>query len=119
MIKILSDLDIFNLSFRFAMDMFVLSKSFSKEERYSLTDQLIRSSRSISANIEEEWGKRNYEIEFKKHLVYDIESLEEAKAWILFAKECEYIPGEKYDSVCLMCDEIGAEIYELVQNWKS
>ncbi len=71
------------------MDMFVLSKGFPKEERYSLTDQLIRSSRSISANIAEGWGKRNYENEFKKHLVYAMESLEETKAGILFAKECE------------------------------
>ena len=91
MIKMLSDLDVFNLSFRFAMDMFVLSKGFPREERYSLTDQLIRSSRSISANIAEGWGKRSYENEFKKHLVYAMGSLEETKAWILFAKECEYI----------------------------
>ena len=115
----LSDLDIFNLSFRFAMDMFVLSKTFPKEERYSMTDQLIRSSRSISANSAEGWGKRNYENEFRKHLVYAMGSLEETKVSILFAKECEYKPGEKYDSVSLICDEIGAKIYKLFQNWKS
>ena len=56
MIKSLPDLEVFNLSFGFAMDIFVVSKSFPKEERYSLTDQLVRSSRSIA----EGWGKRVY-----------------------------------------------------------
>jgi four helix bundle protein len=114
-----SDLEVFNISFRFAMDMFTLSKSFPKEERYSLTDQLIRSSRSISANIAEGWGKRVYENEFKKHLVYAMGSLEETKAWILFAKECKYISDEKYQKLFVSSEEIGAKIFKLFQNWKS
>ncbi|MFI5187715.1 MAG: four helix bundle protein [Chitinophagales bacterium] len=119
MIKTLSDLDVFNISFRFAMDMFVLSRSFPKEERYSLTDQLVRSSRSISANIAEGWGKRIYENEFKKHFVYAMGSLEETKTWILFAKDCGYINNEKYQTIFVACEEIGAKIYKLFQNWKS
>ena len=119
MIKSLPDLEVFNLSFGFAMDMFVLSKSFPKEERYSLTDQLVRSSRSIAANIAEGWGKRVYENEFKKHLIYALGSLEETKTWILFAKECGYIDDEKYQIFFVACEEIGAKIFKLFQNWKS
>jgi four helix bundle protein len=119
MIKSLADLEIFNISFRFAMDMFTLSKSFPKVERYSLTDQLIRSSRSISANIAEGWGRRIYENEFKKHLIYAMGSLEETKAWILFAKECEYIDDEKFQKLFMSYEEIGAKIFKLFQNWKS
>ncbi len=119
MIKTLSDLEIFNISFRFAMDVFLLSRNFPKEERYSLTDQIVRSSRSISANIAEGWGKRIYENEFKKHLIYAMGSVEETKAWIFFAKDCGYINKDKYQTVFGVCEEIGAKIFKLFQNWKS
>jgi four helix bundle protein len=119
MIKALHDMDVFNLSFRFAMDIFVLSKNFPKEERYSLIDQIVRSSRSIPANIAEGWGKRIYENEFKKHLVYALGSVEETKTWLLFAKECGYIKDENYQIVFSNCEEIGAKIFKLYQNWKS
>jgi four helix bundle protein len=57
MIKELSDLEVFNLSYKFAMDVFKASRTFPKEERYSLIDQIVRASRSISANIAEGWAK--------------------------------------------------------------
>ena len=55
----------FKLSYQLAMDIFNITRNFPKEERYSLTDQVVRSSRSIAANIAEGWGKRIYENEFK------------------------------------------------------
>jgi len=73
------------------VNIFFTVKVFPKEEKYSLTDQVIRSSRSVSANIAEGWGKRIYESEFKKHLVYAMGSLEETKVWLLYAKDCQYI----------------------------
>ena len=79
MIKKITDLDVFQLSYSFAMDIFRASRNFPKEERYSLTDQVVRSSRSITANIAEGWGKRVYENEFRKHLIYAMGSLEETK----------------------------------------
>ena len=119
MIKALQDMEVFNLSVHFAMDIFAVPKNFPKEERYSLTDQIVRSSRSISANIAEGWGKRTYENEFKKHLVYALGSVEETKTWLLFAKECGYIIGEKYQIAFKNCEEIGAKIFKLFQNWRS
>ena len=88
----------FNQSYRFAMDIFQLTRSFPKEEKYSLTDQIIRASRSIAANIAEGWGKRIYENEFRKHLVYSMGSLEETKVWLLFSRDCGYITSETYNS---------------------
>lgn len=70
MIKKVSDLDVFKISHAFAMEIFTVTRNFPKEERYSLTDQVVRSSRSVPANIAEGWGKRIYENEFKKHLIY-------------------------------------------------
>ncbi len=72
MIKTVFDIEIFKLSYSFAMDIFNLTRNFPKEERYSLTDQIVRSSRSIAANIAEGWGKRIYENEFKKHLIENL-----------------------------------------------
>jgi four helix bundle protein len=86
MIKAVADLEVFKLSYKLAMDIFNVSRRFPKEERYSLTDQVVRSSRSISANIAEGWGKRFYENEFKRHLIYSMGSLEETKVWLYFAK---------------------------------
>ena len=119
MIKAISDLDVYNLSYNFAMDIFKVAKSFPKQETYSLTDQIIRSSRSISANIAEGWGKRIYENEFKKHLVYAMGSFEETKVWLLFAKDCGYLEIEIYSGFCVKCDEIGAKLFKLYENWKT
>ena len=57
MIKMLSDLEVYQISFNFAMEVFNISRAFPKEERYSLTDQIVRSSRSITSNIAEGWEK--------------------------------------------------------------
>ena len=119
MIKTVSDLEVFSSSFAFAMDIFRMSRSFPKEETYSLTDQIVRSSRSISANIAEGFGKRIYENEFKKHLIYAMGSLEETKVWLLFAKDCGYIKPEIYEKYCIRYDEIGAKLYKLFENWKT
>jgi four helix bundle protein len=119
MIKLISNLEIFKLSYSLAMEVFRISKSFPKEEKYSLVDQMIRSARSIAANIAEGWGKRIYENEFKKHLIYSLGSLEELKVWLLFAKDCLYIEDEFCDDFHLKCDQLGAKIYKLYENWKS
>ena len=119
MIKTVFDFEVFGLSYKFAMDIFRSTRSFPKEETYSLTDQLIRSSRSIPANIAEGFGKRIYENEFKKHVIYAMGSLEETKVWLLFAKDCGYIKAEIYDEFCIKYDEIGAKLYKLFENWKT
>ena len=99
MIKTVLDLEVFKLSYQLAMEIFNVSRHFPKEERYSLTDQAVRSSRSISANIAEGWGKRIYENEFKRHLIYAMGSLEETKVWLYFAKYCLYLPVETFDGL--------------------
>lgn len=119
MITSVCQLEVFNLSYGLAMDIFHKSRNFPKEEKYSLTDQIIRASRSIAANIAEGWGKHVYENEFKKHLVYSIGSLEESKAWLLFARDCGYITAEVYSDFEKRCDELGGKLYRLYQNWKS
>ena len=119
MIKTVSDLEIFKLAYSLATDLFQASKNFPKEERYSLTDQIVRSSRSVAANIAEGWGKRIYENEFKKHLVYSMGSLEETKVCLMFAKDCGYLSFQSYEDIFLKCDQLGSKIYKLYENWKT
>ncbi len=80
MIQSFFDLEVYKLSHQLAMNVFVMTKGFPTEEKYSLTSQIVRSSRSVAANIAEGWGKRIYEAEFKRHLVYAMGSLEETKS---------------------------------------
>lgn len=101
----------------FDLDVFKLARNFPKEERYSLTDQLIRSSRSVSANIAEGWGKRVYENEFNRHLVYGMGSLEETKVWLYFSRDCSYISNEQFINLEKSLDEAGAKMYKLYENW--
>ena len=74
MIQSYKDLEVYNRSFKMAMDIFWMSRKFPKEEVYSLTSQITRSSRSVSSNIVEGWAKRQYEAVFKQHLITSLGS---------------------------------------------
>ena len=113
MIKSFSDLEIYQLSYKLAIDVFNTSKTFPNSEKYSLTDQIVRSTRSISANIAEGFGSRVYPSEFKKFLVYSVGSLKETKVWLSFAKDCQYLTGEQFKSIYCKADEISAKIHKL------
>lgn len=119
MIKSFKDLEVYNLSYTMAMEIFFLTRKFPKEEVYSLTSQIIRSSRSISSNIVEGWAKRTYENKFKVQLVDALGSSAETQNWILFAKDCGYITVEEFELFNNKLDIIGKMLTKLHQNWKS
>ncbi len=118
MIKAVTYLEVFKLSYQFAMDIFAISREFPKEERYSLTDQVVRSSRSIAANIAEGWGKRIYENEFNRHLVYSMGSLEETKVWLCFVKDCMYVSKETFGDLNKKCDKLCARFINSTKTGK-
>src|SRR5438094_5426908 len=89
------NLDVYKRSFQAAMQIFEVSKSFPKEETYSLTDQIRRSSRSVCANLAEAWRKRRYEAAFISKLSDAEAETAETQVWIEFAVKCEYIDREK------------------------
>ena len=84
MIQKLEDLEVYVRSYRLAMKIFEMTKYFPKEEIYSLTSQIIRSSRSIAANISEGWAKREYEQVFKQHLIHSLGSASETQTCCRF-----------------------------------
>ena len=118
MIKSYKDLDVYNLSYKLAMDIFLLTRNFPKEEIYSLTSQIVRSSRSISGNIVEGWAKRIYPKKFKPQLVDALGSSAETQNWISFCKDCGYISEQQFNEYSSNIDQIGKMLTKLHQNWK-
>ena len=105
-IKTHNDLDVFKMAFDSAMEIFEISKTFPKEERYSLIDQIRRSSRSISANIAEAFRARRYTKYFVSKLSIAECEAAETQVWIAFAYKCGYINNtikekldKKYDYI--------------------
>ena len=109
-IKTFLDLEIYNLSRQLAKEIFQLTLQFPAEEKYSLTDQIRRSSRSIKANIAEGWGKRIYINNFKRHLVDSNGSLEETKSWLISALDCNYISEEIFSGFIIKTEIIGSKL---------
>lgn len=103
-------------SFELAMEIFELSKGFPKEERYSLTDQIRRSSRSVSANIAESYRKRRYVNHFISKLTDSDAENSETNVWLEFSLKCEYINQEKFDQLNMKNIEIGKLINYMINN---
>jgi four helix bundle protein len=93
------DLEVYQLAFKAAMTIFVGSLSFPKEEKYSLTDQIRRSSRSVCANIAEAFYRRKYPKNFVSHLGIAIAESGETRVWLEFALKCNYLDIENYDKL--------------------
>lgn len=89
-----TDLEVYKRAFAAAMRIFELTKAFPKEERYSLTDQIRRASRSVCANITEAWRKRRYEGSFVSKLTDSDAEAAETQTWLQFAVECVYLDRE-------------------------
>jgi four helix bundle protein len=85
------DLDVYKMAFEVAMQIFEKSRSFPVEERYSLTDQVRRSSRSVCANLVEAWRKRRYEASFLSKLSDAEAEAAETQVWLEFALKCGYL----------------------------
>jgi four helix bundle protein len=85
---------VYKLAFEAAMRIFELSKSFPQVERYALTDQIRRSSRSVCSNVAEGWRKRRYEAAFVSKLNDAEAEAAETQTWIAFAVKCGYWPLE-------------------------
>lgn len=85
------DLEVYQKAFNVAMRIYVLTKSFPSEEKYSLTDQIRRSSRSVCSNISEAWRKRKYKAVFKNKMTDAMQEASETQTWLDFCLACSYI----------------------------
>ncbi|WP_304132171.1 four helix bundle protein [Ignavibacterium album] len=113
------DLIVYRKAFNLAMKIFDCSKSFPKEETYSLTDQIRRSSRSVCASIAEAYRKRRYEAHFiSKTSDADMEN-SETQVWLQFALECNYLSRIIFDELMNLSEEIGKLLNHMIENPKS
>ena len=119
-IKTHHELEVYKLSFQAGMEIFKVTKSFPKEETYSLTDQIRRSSRSVSGNIAEAFRKRRYPKSFISKLSDAEGEAAETQVWLDYAKNCNYISAETHKSLNDKYDHIIAMIVTMISkpdNW--
>lgn len=110
------DLIVYQKAFDLAMRIFVLSKSFPVEERYALTSQIRRSSRSIAMNLREAWAKRRYEAHFVSKLTDCDGENAETETSLDFAHKCGYLSPEDHKCLSNLCDEIGRMLGSMIRN---
>lgn len=103
-------------AFHLAMEIFRISKSFPSEERYSLTDQIRRSSRSVCANMAESYRKRKYINHFISKLTDCDAENSETNVWLEFAYNCDYINKDIYNNLTEQNIEIGKLINYMINN---
>src|SRR5690554_4561348 len=101
-----TELRVYKLSFELGMEIYELSKTFPREEMYSLTDQIRRSSRSVSGNIAEAWRKRRYPKSFVAKLSDSDGEGGETQVWLDYALACGYIEEEIYSDLMKKYDNI-------------
>ncbi|MBI2269082.1 MAG: four helix bundle protein [Bacteroidetes bacterium] len=110
------DLTVYKKAFSLSMDIFKASKNFPDDEKYGLTSQIRRSSRSVCSNIGEGYRKRIYSAHFtSKASDADMEN-SETQVWLDFSLACEYITKTTYDEFTSRSEEIGRLINHMVEN---
>jgi four helix bundle protein len=119
-IKTHENLIIYQKAFDVAMTIFELSKQFPQEERYSLTDQIRRSSRSVCANMAEAWRKRRYKASFVAKLNDCEAEAAETQVWLKFAVKCDYISTEQGRELYSTYNQILSGLVKMINspdNW--
>ena len=110
------DLKVYQLAFRLAMEIFDLSKRFPQDERYSMTSQIRRSSRSVAANIAEGFRKRQYPGMFASKMADSDAEATETQVWLDFAHECGYLSSEERKRLVSGYEELGKMIASMMRN---
>jgi four helix bundle protein len=110
------DLTVYRKAFELAMEIFEITKTFPKEEKYSLTDQIRRSSRAVCSSIAEAYRKRNYPAYFiSKSSDGDMEN-SETQSWLDFSHACNYISADQHDNLISKSEEVGKLLNHMVEN---
>jgi len=110
------DLMVYQKAFDLALIIFRISENFDKREKYALTDQIRRSSRSVCANIVEAYRKRQYEAYFTNKISDADAENSETQVWLDFALAFEYIDNEVYKDLFNRSEEIGRLLNHMMQN---
>ena len=107
------ELNVYKKAFDTAMEIFEISKKFPREEQYSLTDQIRRSSRSICSNLAEAWRKRKYKAVFINKLTDCGQEASETQTWLEFALACDYIDRKVFTALDQKYEQIFAMLVSM------
>lgn len=110
------ELRVYDAAMEAAMGIFFITSSFPKEEKYSLTDQIRRSSRSVCTNIGEAWRKRRYQAAFIAKLSDAESDAAETQIWIEFSMRCGYLAENKSSEMNAVYDYIMSCLVKMIQN---
>ena len=110
------DLRVYQLAYRLAMQVFNDTKTFPHDERYSMTSQMRRSSRSVAANLAEGYRKRQYPNMFVSKLADCDAEATETQVWLDFARDCGYLSEERHKEVAADYDELGRMLSSMIRD---
>jgi four helix bundle protein len=110
------ELDVYKQAYNLAMRIFELSRSFPPEEKFALTGQIRRSSRSVCLNLREAWAKRRYEAHFVSKLTNCYEENSETQSSLSFAMDCGYITREQYQELDTLSRTVGKMLGRMISN---
>jgi len=110
------DLEVYQRSLALAVEIFQISKRFPSEERYSLTDQIRRSSRSVCSNLAEAWRKRRYVAVFKNKLTDVMQEASETQSWLEICLACGYIDAKQFKKLDDEYEEIISMLNSMERN---
>ena len=115
-IRSAKDLEVYKLAFALSMEIFELSKKFPDEERYALTTQIRRSSRSVCLNLREAWAKRRYEAHFVSKLTDCDGEASETDSSLDYARACHYISSQVHEDLTGRYRKLGAMLGKMINN---
>ncbi len=113
------ELEVYKMAYELAMEIFDASKVWPKEEKYSLTDQIRRSSRSVCSNLREAWAKRRYEAHFVSKLTDCDGENSETDTWLDFARDCGHLTKDQHSKLSDKCHRVGAMLGAMIKNPKT
>ena len=108
------DLKVYQLAYKLALEIQEMTKTFPKEEKYSLVDQIRRSSRSVPTNLAEAWKKRRYEKAFISKLIDCAGEAGETEVWLDFSKDFGYMDEDKHNELIEKYDEVNRMLYGMM-----
>ena len=112
------DLIVYQKPYKLAMEVFSLSRGFPREETYSLTDQIRRSSRSVTSCIAEAWSKRKYEKAFISKLSDSLGEEYETEGWIDYSLDCDYISQDTHSQIMKGYEEVRKVLISMINPGK-
>lgn len=110
------ELKVYKEAYALSMEIYEFSKHWPKDERYSLTDQIRRSSRSVCGNIREAWAKRRYRAHFISKITDSDGENSETDSWLDFARDCGYLNNDDHQRLTGMCSSVGKMLGSMLKN---